>query len=78
MGFASSNHQLLPGLFLLPLVILVGLPALVVWVAMNLFRGSGRNAPPPGPEQILKERLARGEIDTDEYQRLQGFIRSDR
>jgi len=51
--------------------------ALVVWGAIALFRGSswGRpSVPPPDPAQILKARLARGEIDTMEYQRLLHLI----
>jgi putative membrane protein len=53
--------------------------ALVVWGAIALFRGSpwgGPRVPPPDPVQILKARLARGEIDTDEYHRLQDLIGS--
>jgi putative membrane protein len=54
--------------------------ALVVWWAIVLFRGSSwgsQSAPPPDPAQILKARLARGEINTDEYERLQELIGSN-
>jgi uncharacterized membrane protein len=63
------------------LLILVGIPALIVWGVVTLSRlsrGSGnRNPAPPDPTAILKVRLARGEIDTEEYERLRGFIGSD-
>lgn len=51
--------------------------ALVVWGAITLFRSSGgRGTAHPDPEQILKERLARGEIDSEEYRRLRELIKS--
>lgn len=54
--------------------------ALVIWGAVTLFRGSGRGHPPgpSDPEQILKERLARGEIDVEEYERRRDLIASHR
>jgi len=42
--------------------------ALVIWGAVFLFRGSGSGSRDSGqadPEQILKERLSRGEISTE-------------
>ncbi|WP_371494690.1 SHOCT domain-containing protein [Kitasatospora sp. NBC_00374] len=33
-------------------------------------------APPPSPEQLLAERLARGEIDPDEYRHRLDTLRS--
>lgn len=48
------------------------IPAIVVVAAlfMLLQRGSGRGAAEAdAPEQVLKRRYARGEIDRDEYQR---------
>ena len=53
--------------------------AFVIFGVVWLVRSSGpsqssgtANPPPPDPERILQERLARGEIDTDEYrQRLE-------
>ncbi len=69
----------LPGLFLFYFVFLIGIPALIAWGVISLFRGTGSRDPAPqDPELILKVRLARGEIDTEEYERLRGFIRSDR
>ena len=57
--------------------VLFGVLALVAWGAVAVFRGSttGRQGP-EDPEQILKVRLARGEISTDEYERLRGYIRA--
>jgi uncharacterized membrane protein len=73
------NQSGMPWLLLFYVLFLVGIPALVVWGVISLFRSNGnRNPVPPDPEQILKTRLARGEIDTEEYERLRGFIRSDR
>jgi uncharacterized membrane protein len=72
-------HESMPGLLLFYVVFLVGIPALIAWGVISLLRNSGnRNPAPPDPEQILKIRLARGEIDAEEYERLRGFIRSDR
>jgi putative membrane protein len=53
---------------------MLGFWALVVVLAVALFRRPGRRDQQQGPgaEEILAERLARGEIDADEYrQRLQ-------
>lgn len=47
---------------------------LVAWVIVTLVRTSNRQpaAPTQRPEDVLAERYARGEIDTDEYrQRLE-------
>jgi uncharacterized membrane protein len=61
------------------LLFLIGIPALVIWGVMS-HRGSSETGKPPlpDPEQILKVRLARGEIDSDEYERLLVMIREDR
>jgi putative membrane protein len=59
---------------------MLGFWALVAVVALALLRRPGPpdqqpqpgQQPRPGPEEILAERLARGELDPDEYrQRLQ-------
>ncbi len=65
--------------------------AVLMWVGMILFgalvvggvlyavRGWDRGRPAAGgadPEAVLKERLARGEIDSDEYRRIRELIRS--
>lgn len=66
------------GSTLFVLVWLIGVPVLIVLGITALVRGSrlGHYPPPPDPEEILKVRLARGEISIEEYERLKGFIRS--
>jgi putative membrane protein len=61
---------------------MVGFWALVVFAVVALFRGT-RSVPPPSPprtgynaEQVLDERFARGEIDTDEYHARREVLRS--
>jgi len=58
---------------------------LLIWLVYALFTGATRRAGHPGDDQehrgsdalrILDERLARGEIDTAEYQRLRDLIGS--
>jgi uncharacterized membrane protein len=61
------------------LLFLIGIPALIVWSLVNRGRSSeSRGTPLPDPDQILKVRLARGEIGTEEYEYLLGMIREDR
>ena len=63
---------------LLALAFWIGVPVLVIWGAVSMIRGSGsRNRAQSDPEQILKLRLAQGEIGVEEYERLRGLIRSD-
>jgi putative membrane protein len=52
--------------------------ALVAWGVVSLVRASGADRPTASsePEQILKVRLARGEITTDEYEKLRNVIKS--
>lgn len=38
----------------------------IVWAVISLFP----NPSPPDPRRILDQRLARGELDVDEYRRL--------
>lgn len=67
------------------LIVLIGLVALAVWVVITVTRGqhavgggAGR-AHPGDPEQILAERLARGDIEPDEYRvRLQALREAHR
>ena len=66
------------------LVMVAGMVAfwgLVVFAVVAIFRGTGRtnepaDRPPRGqPLQILDERLARGELDLDEYHARQDVLR---
>jgi putative membrane protein len=51
----------------------------VVTAATRKPRGQERgDEGTPDPRRILDERLARGDIDSDEYSRLRGLIESDR
>lgn len=55
--------------------------AIVVFGVVWFVRSSGvsRQGPEaPDPERILQERLARGEIDGEEFQRRRDLIRSSR
>lgn len=59
----------------------VALIALIVWAISRLFpaiAGGARREDvlPETPQQILDRRLARGEIDTDEYARLRDALGS--
>ena len=47
----------------------------VVWLAVVRLSDRGRDRP-DGPEEILKTRLARGEIPPEEYRRLRDELRS--
>ena len=44
-----------------------GIIGLLVYVVREIVRGQSRQTNLSGPQQILAERLARGEIDADEY-----------
>jgi putative membrane protein len=63
--------------WLLMILGMLGLWALVAVLALALLRRPGHSdqqpqpdqQPRPGPEEILAQRLARGEIDPDEYRR---------
>ena len=54
---------------------LFGIGVLVLgWKAITQFSGGGRGSESPG--EILKKRLARGEITSEEYHRLLEDVRS--
>jgi putative membrane protein len=62
-------------------VVWVGLLGVVIWAAAQWARGGSPGSSPQQPPQpsktareLLDERLARGEIDLDEYQRLRDAI----
>jgi putative membrane protein len=68
-GYAMSGWG-----WLLMTLGMLGFWALVAVLALALLRRPGPpdQQPPPNPEEVLAERLARGELDPDEYrQRLQ-------
>lgn len=57
-------------------VSMVAFWGLLIWGVLSVVRsaggGSAVSTGPPDPEQILRERFARGEIDADEFeQRLE-------
>jgi putative membrane protein len=62
------------------LIMSVGMVAfwgLVIWALVALLRGRGDSATPrQGPHEILAERLARGEIDEQEYRERLDALRS--
>lgn len=61
-------------------VVWVVLIAAVVWAVANLFpaRGAGRENVPERPEEILDQRLARGDIDSSTYDELRAKLRAAR
>lgn len=46
----------------------------VVWVAISYSR-RGNNSPRESPEQILKRRFAKGEIDREQYEQMLSGLR---
>ena len=52
----------------------VALVAVVFWVLLKSVR-SGSSDSPESPEQILKRRYAKGEIDRETYQRMMSELR---
>jgi putative membrane protein len=49
-------------------VVILGIVALVRYLARSGQAAGGADAPRPSAEQVLAERFARGEIDEQEYQ----------
>lgn len=51
---------------------------IALWRVLGPGDRESRSAEPPTPEQLLEERLARGEIDVDEFDRRREVLRSGR
>ncbi len=67
--------------WLLMAIGMVAFWGLIIWGIWYFVTSMGRvpdhEHPPAGPRRILDERLARGEIDAEEYGRLRELIKSD-
>ncbi len=67
---------------LLPLLFWGGLLAFAAWAVLRIFpnrrddRGSGANE--ESAEEILRKRLARGEIDAEDYERSLEVLKGER
>ncbi|MFJ5232806.1 SHOCT domain-containing protein [Kitasatospora sp. NPDC088391] len=78
---------LLPGLTFLVVVLLLAVLAAVLWRVSARRSAGGAPAPrwgsPPGPvrhgeaERLLAERLARGEVEVEEYRRRLAALRGE-
>ena len=53
---------------------MIGLLIAVAWINVDMLRFLARAAEKRTPAQILDERLARGEIDLEEYNRLRDVL----
>jgi putative membrane protein len=54
---------------------------LLAWVAVSLIRSASGTPPhgtPPGPEDVLAERFARGDIDEEDYRQRSEVLRQQR
>jgi putative membrane protein len=64
------------------LLLLIGVIVLVVWAVMTLSRGGGhtptQEPPRPTPNDILRERFARGEISEQEFEQAKKVLGPDR
>lgn len=63
------------------LLLMVGVVVLAVWAVLTISRGSGQ-APPqgpsrPAPNEILRERFARGEITEQEFEQAKKVLGPD-
>ena len=68
------------GWWVLMTIGMVALWALIIYAIVWLVRAPSadqdQQAPPESPEQILKRRLAQGEISVEEYERLHSVVDS--
>jgi putative membrane protein len=69
---AVMNGVFMGWMWIWPVLVLVGLVAIVAAVVLWARGGSGRSAPDTvgRARQVLDERFARGEIDEDQYRRM--------
>ncbi len=80
MGFGFGGF----GMFMVILFWIL-LIAAAIWFVARLFpqiaghprSGTGTDLASPSPEEILKERYARGEISREQYDEMRRTIRSD-
>lgn len=64
------------GMMMLFALFCVAVIALVGWLIYRLMKGRHSSSGSTGsPENVLKERYARGEIDLDTYQRMRGDLK---
>lgn len=56
-------------------LVMIAFWGLVAWVVVTLVRQSGRQPRDPDAQSLLDERLARGEIDEEDYRRRRDLIR---
>jgi putative membrane protein len=79
MGY--SSYGMGGGGWLVMTLVMIAFWSLVVFAIAAIFRGTRSDAPRGtaggGAEQILAERLARGEIDGEEYRSRKAALRSD-
>jgi uncharacterized membrane protein len=57
-------------------VLITALGVLAIWGATMIVRRSGQASRPERPLEILKRRLAAGEIDSDEFEALKRSLES--
>ena len=66
------------GAWLAMSVMMIAFWGIIVWVLVVLVRGTRAGSPPRSPDEILDERLARGEISVAEFEELRGALRQRR
>jgi putative membrane protein len=74
------GYEMVWWMWALMIVGTLGLWALVILVVRAAFHGKPAATPPPspssGPVRLLDDRLARGEISSEEYQRARNLLDS--
>jgi len=56
-------------------VIMIAFWGIIAWALVVLMRGTRAGSAPRSPDEILDERLARGEISVAEFEELRGALR---